>query len=232
MAASLPDVPTLTSDQSREMDRITEEQFGISASWLMEAAGWQVARHCRGRAYVVCGKGNNGGDGLAAARHLHRWRRLAGIACLDQDGLRGPAAAEADVLRRLGITIDSEPDFGEAQLVVDALIGTGLSRPPESLVGDWIEQINESERRVISIDLPSGLDANTGAAPGNCVRANLTVTLGLPKLGLLVGEGRSRAGEIWLADIGIPGEAYEAIGIEVHPYLFAMHDRIQLRDEL
>lgn len=194
----------------------------------MEAAGWQVARHVRARAYVVCGKGNNGGDGLAAARHLHRWGRLAGVACTDRDALSGPAAEEARALESLGVTVDSEPDPGDAQLIVDALLGTGLSRPPEGKVAEWIEAINSWRRRVVSVDLPSGLNGDSGAAPGASVRAGVTVTLGLPKPGLLMADGPALAGEVWVADIGVPFEAYAAVGVEVPPHLFSMHDRIQL----
>jgi NAD(P)H-hydrate epimerase len=195
----------------------------------MEAAGWQVARHCRGRSYVVCGRGNNGGDGLAAARHLHRWGRLAGVACTDLAGLTGPAAEQARALTALGVAVDPEPALGDAALVVDALLGTGLTRPAEGRMAEWIEAINDSDRRVVAVDVPSGLDADTGGAPGACVRAALTVTLGLPKPGLLTGAGPAHAGEVWVADIGIPTEAYATIGITVPDHLFAMHDRVQLR---
>jgi len=196
----------------------------------MEAAGWQVARHCRGRAYVCCGKGNNGGDGLAAARHLHRWGRLAGVACTDLPALTGPAQEQARALAALGVSIAAspEPRFGNAALVVDALLGTGLKRAPQGPVAEWIEAIEASGRRVLSVDVPSGLDADSGAVPGACVSASVTVTLGLPKPGLLAGEGGARAGEVWVADIGIPFEAYAALGIEVPPHLFSMHDRVQL----
>jgi NAD(P)H-hydrate epimerase len=196
----------------------------------MEAAGWQVARQCRGRAYVCCGKGNNGGDGLAAARHLHRWGRLAGVACTDPSALTGPAGEQAVALRALGVSIaDSPPPrFAEATLVVDAILGTGLNRAPGGLAADWIAAIEASGRRVVSVDVPSGLDADTGTVPGRCVTASLTVTLGLPKPGLLTGEGPARAGEVWVADIGIPVEAYASLGIEVPPHLFSMHDRVQL----
>ena len=81
---------------------------------------------------------------------------------------------------------------------------------------------------MVSVDVPSGLDADSGAAPGACVTAAVTVTLGLPKPGLLAGEGPVRAGEVWVADIGIPTEAYAAAGIEVPAHLFSMHDRVQL----
>jgi len=221
-------VPSLTSAQSREVDQLTAGRFAIPVSWLMEAAGWQVARQCRGRSYVVCGRGNNGGDGLAAARHLHRWGRLAGLACVDATALSDPAAEQARALRALGVEIAGEPEFGNAEVVVDALLGTGLSRPPGGRVGDWRGAMNASGRRVVSVDVPSGLDADTGLAPGACVRATVTVTLGLPKPGLLAADGPVHAGEVWVADIGVPFEAYAAIGVEVPPHLFAMHDRFQL----
>ena len=223
-------LPSLSSAQVREVDRLAAERFAIPVSWLMEAAGWQVARHCRSRSYVVCGRGNNGGDGLAAARHLHRWGRLAGVACLDVDGLAGPAAEQARALGAVGVAVDPEPapGFRDAALVVDALLGTGLSRPVEGVLAGWVAAINESGRRVVSVDVPSGLDADTGLAPGACVRATLTVTLGLPKPGLLTAEGPGLAGEVWVADIGVPFEAYAAIGVHVPAHLFAMHDRLQL----
>jgi NAD(P)H-hydrate epimerase len=196
----------------------------------MEAAGWQVARQCRGRAYVCCGKGNNGGDGLAAARHLHRWGRLAGVACTDRPALTGAAEEHARALSALGVPIAPSPAvrFADATLVVDAILGTGLTRAPEGLVAEWIEAIESSGRRVVSVDVPSGLDADTGALPGSSVTASLTVTLGLPKPGLLSGQGPARAGEVWVADIGIPFEAYASLGIHVPPHLFSMHDRVQL----
>jgi hydroxyethylthiazole kinase-like uncharacterized protein yjeF len=225
-------LPSLSSAQAREVDRLTSERFQVPVSWLMEAAGWQVARHCRGRAYVVCGKGNNGGDGLAAARHLHRWGRLAGVACTDLAGLTGPAAEQARALTALGVPVapSPAPGFEDAKLVVDAILGTGLSRAPQGRAAEWIEAIEESGRRVVSVDVPSGLDADTGTVPGACLTASLTVTLGLPKPGLLVGDGPARAGEVWVADIGIPSEAYASLGIEVPPHLFSTHDRLQLSE--
>ncbi len=221
-------IPALTAAKAHEVDRLVSERYAIPVDWLMEAAGWQVARHCRGRTAVVSGRGNNGGDGLAAARHLHRWGRLASVACLDREALRGPAAAQARALEALGIEIRSEPDLGDAQLVVDALLGTGLNRAPEGRISEWIEAINAAGRRVISVDVPSGLDADTGQTPGACVTAAVTVTLGLPKPGLLSGRGVEVAGEVWVADIGIPFEAYRAVGIDVPAHLFSMHDRVQL----
>jgi hydroxyethylthiazole kinase-like uncharacterized protein yjeF len=223
-------LPTLRSAQAREVDRLTSERFQVPVSWLMEAAGWQVARHCRERAYVVCGKGNNGGDGLAAARHLHRWGRLAGVACTDLEALSGAAAEQARALTALGVPIAASPAprFGGAPLLVDALLGTGLSRAPEGLIAEWISAIEDAGRQVVSVDVPSGLDADTGAVPGVCVTASRTVTLGLPKPGLLNGDGPRLSGEVWVADIGIPFEAYAAAGLQVPAGLFSVQDCFHL----
>ena len=221
-------LPTLSSAQVREVDRLAAERFAIPVAWLMEAAGWQVARRCRERAYVVCGRGNNGGDGLAAARHLHRWGRLAGVACTDAGALSGPAAEQAAALRAHGVEIAAEPAIGDARVVVDALLGTGLSRPVEGRMAEWIAAVNAAGRPVVAVDVPSGLDADTGRAAGACVRATVTVTLALPKPGLLTGDGEALAGEVWVADIGVPLEAYTAIGVEVPAGLFAEDDCVRL----
>jgi NAD(P)H-hydrate epimerase len=221
-------LPTLTSRQVAEVDRLAEERFGVSVDWLMEAAGWQVARFCSGRTAVVCGIGNNAGDGLAAARHLHRWGRLHSVSCVDSGRLRGSAARERDALGKLGVGVLDELRLDGAQVVVDALFGTGLSRPPEGKFAAWIEGINGSGSRVIAVDLPSGLDADTGVAYAPSVRAHMTVTLGLAKPGLLKGDGPGLAGEVWVADVGVPFEVYAALAIEVPQDLFAEQDRVRL----
>lgn len=221
-------LPTLTSGQVKEVDSLAQERFGVSVDWLMEAAGWQVARFCRGRTAVVCGVGNNAGDGLAAARHLHRWGRLSSVSCVDAGRLHGPAGLELEALRKVGVLVSADLELDGAEIVVDALFGTGLSRPPDGAFATWIDTINASRLRVVSVDLPSGLDGDTGVAYAPTVRAHTTVTLGLPKPGLLKGDGPSLAGEVWVADIGVPFEAYAAIGVEVPPHLFTMRDRVQL----
>ena len=193
----------------------------------MEAAGWQIARHCRGRVAVLCGAGNNGGDGLAAARHLHRWGRLHSVSCVDVGRLTG-AAAEARALAAEGVEIETEPRLEGATLAVDALLGTGLSRAPEGRYAEWIERLLASRARVLAVDVPSGLDADSGLVLATAVRASETLTLGLPKAGLLRGDGPAHAGEVWIADIGTPQGVYRKLGIEVPAHLFSMHDRVQL----
>jgi hydroxyethylthiazole kinase-like uncharacterized protein yjeF len=225
---SSSDLPVLNSRQVKEVDALAQERFGISVDWLMEAAGWQVARFCPSATAVVCGVGNNAGDGLAAARHLHRWGKLAGVFCIDIARLQGAAARELVALRRIGVAVSSDLRLDGAVAVVDAIFGTGLSRRPEGAFATWIEAVNSSQKQVIAVDVPSGLDADTGVAYSPTVQAQTTVTLGLPKPGLLAGDGPRLAGDVWVADIGVPFEAYALLGVHVSTDLFATGDRVRL----
>jgi len=189
----------------------------------MEAAGWQIARFVGQRAAVVCGVGNNAGDGLAAARHLHRWGRLAAVCCVDAARLHGPAARELAALRNLGIEVEDELRFDDAEVIVDAIFGTGLTRAPEGRFAAWIDAINKSGTSVIAVDIPSGLDADSGVPYAPTVQANVTITLGLPKPGLLKLTDR-----VLVADIGVPNEVYAALGIDVPGDLFAKGELIRL----
>ena len=217
---SFSDLPALSSSQVQQVDALCAERFGIPVEWLMEAAGWQIARFIGQPAAVVCGVGNNAGDGLAAARHLHRWGRLASVSCVDASRLRGPAALQAEALRKSGVEIADELRLSDAVVIVDAIFGTGLSRPPEGRFADWIIAINASRKPIVSVDVPSGLDAESGVAYAPCVNAGTTVTLGLPKRGL--------TGRVLVADIGVPFEAYSEVGAIVPPELFARGELIQL----
>jgi len=198
----------------------------------MEAAGWQLARHCRQPTAVLCGAGNNGGDALAAARHLHRWGRLRSVACVDRDALTGASAREAAALEAVGVEILKAPLLDGAQSVLDGLLGTGISRAPEGLHADWIKLANASGKRIVSVDVPSGLEADTGRALAPTIQAAVTVTLGLPKAGLLLLDGPRLAGVVWVADIGIPPAAYAMVGATMPEHLFSMHDRVELRGML
>ena len=220
-------LPSLTSSQVAELDRLAVERFGVATGWLMEAAGWQAARMCDRPTAVVCGVGNNAGDGLAAARHLHRWGRLARACCVDSSRLRADAAAELAALERSGVEVMSEINFEGAAMVLDAIFGTGLNRPPAGRFAEWIEAVNASGLPVVAVDVPSGLDADTGVAYSPCVRATSTVTFTLPKSGLRLADGPAQAGRLWVADIGVPSGALSAIGIEPHP-LFQAADVVEV----
>jgi hydroxyethylthiazole kinase-like uncharacterized protein yjeF len=144
---SSSDRRTLSSAQVRELDRLASERFGIALDWLMEAAGWQAARMCDGRTAVLCGVGNNAGDGLAAARHLHRWGRLTSVSCIDRSRLRGDAARELVALESVGVHVGDETSFAGAELILDAIFGTGLNRAPEGRFAQWIEAVNAAGLR-------------------------------------------------------------------------------------
>ena len=177
----------------------------MPADWLMEAAAWELARHCRGRTSVVAGTGNNGGDALAAARHLHRWGRLHSVACLDRGRLGGLAATRAEALERLGIAIAPHLDLDGAQTVLDGMFGIGLNRPVQGLAAAWIDAVNAASLHVVAVDVPSGIDADTGQVLGTAIRATVTVTFGFSKPGL--------TGDVAVVDIGVPLEAYRDAGV-------------------
>ena len=221
-------VPTLTSAQVRELDRLASERFGIGVDWLMEAAGRQAARMCRRPTAVICGVGNNAGDGLAAARHLHDWGRLTAVCCIDAGRLRGAAAAELDALTRCGVEVWADLRLEGAKTVLDAIFGCGLNRAPEGAFAEWIEAVNGSDLEVVAVDVPSGLDADSGVAYSPCVRARDTITFTLPKAGLMTADGPRVSGHIWIADIGVPLDAIRAIGIEPPPSLFEQDDLTEL----
>lgn len=212
----------VTAEQMRELERRAAQEAGLPTLLLMEHAGravaqvtWQLLRQRGGqRVVVVCGKGNNGGDGLCAARHLAN----AGLAvrayllARDQD-LEGDAALNLRGLRACGVEVDNVVGAVDtalramgvgADVVVDAIFGTGFRGTPVGLAARAIETINDSRLPVVAVDVPSGLDADTGRVDGPCVRAYVTVTMGLPKIGLMVYPGASYCGEVVVADLGLP----------------------------
>jgi NAD(P)H-hydrate epimerase len=171
---------------------------------------------------VLCGAGNNGGDGLVAARHLHLVGAPVRVSLLvEGSALRGDAAANWRRARAAGVAFDSGSFRAPAGgVVIDAIFGTGLARDVEGPAADVIRRLDAARDgsagalKVLAVDLPSGLDADTGQERGVCVQADVTLTLGLPKLGLALEPGRTRGGRILVARIGIsdeaPGVAHEA----------------------
>jgi NAD(P)H-hydrate epimerase len=159
---------------------------------------------------------------------LHEAGKLTNVCCVDPTRFTGPAANALKALEMAGVEVLRDLRLDDASLVVDAIFGVGISRPPQGPFAQWIEAINASRTRVIAVDVPSGLDADTGVAYSPCVRADVTITMGLPKQGLLLADGPSVAGEIWVVDIGIPEKAYESLGIEVPAGLFAEGSVVKL----
>jgi NAD(P)H-hydrate epimerase len=209
--------PLVGAAGMRALDRHTIETLGVPGELLMESAGRAVAeavlalRPARGAVLVACGPGNNGGDGLVAARHLHALGvPVQAVLVAPGAELSSDAAANLARARSAGVPLGG-PRFAapEGGVVVDAIFGTGLAREVTGPAAAAIRRIRDARgaARVVAVDLPSGLDADTGQPLGVAVQADVTVTLGLPKLGLALEPGRSLAGRIVVARIGIADAA-------------------------
>ncbi|HXF61081.1 MAG TPA: NAD(P)H-hydrate dehydratase [Caldilineaceae bacterium] len=209
--------------EMRAMDRAAIERCRIPELLLMENAGLAVSRVIRRhwpvagqRWLALCGIGNNGGDGLVAARQLHSLGAVVQVLALgDPARYQGAAATNYQAVSGLGIEITqaSEPATVEAALaaadgVVDALLGTGITRPVEGLYAAAVQAINASGKPVVSVDIPSGVNGDTGQVQGVAVRAAHTVTFGLPKLGNLLYPGYELGGRLWVSHISFPPALY------------------------
>jgi NAD(P)H-hydrate epimerase len=223
-------VPAVTADQMREVDRIAVENFGLGILQMMENAGRNLAGNvldmlngAKGEVTILAGSGGNGGGGLCCARHLHN-RGCKVWVVLDQEpeAFKGAAGNQLHILQMAGVhpvgagfkpvPTQAEDAIRRAQIIVDALIGYGLRGTPRGRTAELIDLCNQYASRVLSLDVPSGLDATTGRTPGAAVRAERTLTLALPKTGLQHVEG-----ELYLADIGIPPEVHQQLGLSFEP---------------
>lgn len=242
----------LTRQACREVDRLASEQFGIPSIVLMENAAFHladVALHLTGeapppRVLVVCGPGNNGGDGLAVARHLHNAGAavevvLSGAAAK----YKGDAATNLGIVRKMGLSVAEvlgedgiaaitagAERLGEVDLVVDALLGTGLALSVKEPVAGMIRGVNELKKGgalVLAADIPSGLEADSGEPLGVAVQADATVTFVGLKEGFLRLTAQGYIGDVVVADIGAPRELAAKLGrrLEAHE----MHEEPGLR---
>ena len=228
-------VPSVTAAQMAEVDRLATSTFGITLLQMMEQAGSHLAEvvrlevggDLRGRGVVVvAGPGNNGGGGLAAARHLADRGASVHVVLAEPAG-RGTEASRHQLATLLAMGVDccvmtydlTDLDLASmlasADVVVDAILGYGLVGAPRENAAALIEIVNEAGRPIVSLDLPSGMDPDTGGAEGAAVAATATLTLALPKSGMLTAEGRARTGRLYLGDLGLPSALYAAIGIDM-----------------
>lgn len=218
----------LTSQQMKDIDRKAIEEIGITGPVLMENAGLQVVKEIslkfpqmrKEKIVIVAGKGNNGGDGLVVARHLlNKGCDLSVLLLAAKEDLKGDAALNLKIADNLGmkiIEIISDEDWEaqehqviQATLLIDAIFGTGLTKPVKGLYARVIEDINKAKAYKVAIDIPSGLSSDTFQVIGPCIKADLTVTLAAPKIAHVFAPAEEYVGELVVADISIP------------PFLFA-----------
>ncbi|HEY9071333.1 MAG TPA: NAD(P)H-hydrate epimerase, partial [Candidatus Ozemobacteraceae bacterium] len=219
----------VTASEMREIDRHAIEKIGIPSLVLMENAGLKVLftlekvlSGLKGKRFtVVCGRGNNGGDGLVVARHLVNagvpvevflaarpddlsHDAAANLAILMSSGTQPTVMTDVEDLDRLRVALSF------SDVVVDAIYGTGFTGRIDGYQREVVRIINDSRVWCVSIDVPSGLDATTGRVSDPAIRAGATITLGAPKLGMFLYPGRDYVGEVWVADIGIPQVSFDA----------------------
>jgi NAD(P)H-hydrate epimerase len=234
------DYGSLSADEVAALDA-GAVRSGVSVMQLMEVAGWQVARcawqvlhHSPGRVAVVVGRGNNGGDGMVAARHLVAWgcSVRAVVVAESESSLRELLAAHVESARKSGVhtgfgtsTESVREAVQGAALVLDAVLGTGLRGAPRDADAAAIAAMEHTH--VLAVDVPSGLDATSGEAYQPCVRAAATCTLTAMKRGLWTASGRAQAGAITVADIGMPLAAWRAAGLQA-PHLVRGGELLQL----
>lgn len=224
-----------TPKQMNEIDSYTINEIGIPGIVLMENAALRVVEEIerdlkgvvRKNIALFAGKGNNGGDAFAAARHLYNKGADVRVYMLAEKGeIKGDAWTNLAALDKMGVeTVELlekqqcsrlHDDLKSSDLIVDGILGTGLKGDVKGLVEEVIKIINNSGKAVISIDIPSGVSGETGKVLGTCINANKTVTFALPKIGLMVCPGCESAGELVVADIGIPSKSVDRLNIRLN----------------
>ncbi len=208
----------VTAEEMSRIDQAATEEFGIDVLSLMENAGLGTATLARSmlggdvrgkRVACLAGKGNNGGDGLVAARHLHNWGANV-VALLSSRHEMGPVPSEQlRTIGSVGISVEeSGAGVEDFDLVVDALLGYNSKGNPREPIASMIRNANRSGVPILAVDIPSGLDATTGETNDPCIVAKATLTLGFPKTCFLNPVSRRNVGQLHLGDVSIPAEVY------------------------
>lgn len=232
-------IPALKTAQMIAVDRLMVSDYGIGLIQMMENAGRSLAELSSrklgyslvGRSVcVLCGRGNNGGGGMFAAWHLDN--RGANVHVIRLAGkLMEVPTLQWDSLEKIGLRNEPQFDLLQADIIPDALIGYGLIGYLRPEVADWIEKVNATRKTVLALDAPSGLDTTSGTAGRSTIQADATLTLALPKVGLMTEAARPYVGELYLADISVPPELYHQIGLDVEN-LFERDPIIKIRERI
>lgn len=221
-------VPALTAAQMLEVDRMVVDEYGIKLVQMMELAGARLARLAMNRfpgsdaVGILAGSGGNGGGALACARHLHN-HGIDVRVFLSKPPAKysGVPAHQLAIIEHLEVPIEVGPPAADAPdsdglgLLVDGVIGYSLSGTPRGTAAALIAWSRRADVPVLALDVPSGVDATTGTVGEPAVQATATMTLALPKTGLAAGDAAAYAGELYLADIGVPPEVYRLLGLEM-----------------
>jgi hydroxyethylthiazole kinase-like uncharacterized protein yjeF len=216
--------------EMRNLDRKAMDDFGITQEMLMgnagEAAYFVILKEfgVQGRKFVVfCGAGNNGGDGFVVARKIHSTGGAVRVFFLGEgDRLEGAAKKNFDIISRMPIEVSAVQSIeqmkeatSDCDAIVDAIFGTGLSREVTGIYKDVIQLINDSKKKVFSIDIPSGINGDTGQVMGSAVRSNYTITYGLPKIGNILYPGFDLCGKLYVSHISFPPSLHNNDSIKV-----------------
>ena len=233
----------LSTEEMIEVDRLMTDELKIELMQMMENAGRNLARLCINqflhepqskRVLVMAGTGGNGGGALVAARRLHQWGATVSVLTTKPDeAYAGVPAHQLGILRRLGMEIDSteipEPQSAP-DIILDGLIGYSLKGEPRGRAADLMAWANAASSPVLALDTPSGLDSTTGEAHVSTIVANATMTLALPKAGLLTATAQPFVGELYLSDIGVPDWVYQKIGRDAElGRMFVHSDIVKIR---
>ncbi len=223
-------IRAVNSDQMRELDRIMLHEYHIDLLMLMENAGRDLALQAKRiltgplqgkRILVMVGNGNNGGGGLASARHLYNWGAKVEIVLSSQkrDIIEAPAR-QLRILEKIGIPIREDVHEIRSRifdLIIDSLLGYNQKGDPRGRVADLVEFANATRTPILALDIPTGLDPDTGQPNNPCIKATQTLTLAIPKIGLLKDAARPFVGELFVADISVPKDLYWKFGIRPEP---------------
>ncbi|MBC8346216.1 MAG: NAD(P)H-hydrate epimerase [Candidatus Marinimicrobia bacterium] len=231
-------IPAITADQMQLVDQLMLGSYGIQLEQMMEMAGRNLSdlafdllsgSSCP-KIIVVCGGGHNGGGGLVAARHLsNRGAEVTVVLTAREGRLKEVPFKRWNTLKKLSVDLisanKSDPlgVFQKADLIIDAIIGYGLTDEPRGIPAHVIREIlNSQNKNVLSLDVPSGLNATDGSFTKLCIHAKATMTLALPKTGLSDPEAKKCVGDLYLADIGVPPGLYSQLGL---PNQFLFKDK-------
>ncbi len=209
--------PSVTTEQMARVDEIAIQEFGINLLQMMELAGYQLAQLStnyidpNSRILILIGSGHNGGGGLVAAKHLYNWGYPPTVYLITPD-IKPISLHQLDILGKTGINILKEaPNFADFDLIIDAILGYNIQGDVNEDIKEIINAVNSSGKKILSLDIPSGLNPNTGSPMGISIKATATLTLAAPKIGLLKNEAKKYIGDLFLADIGIPKEVFEKV---------------------